>query len=180
GEAVGRPIRLIDHEGAGAIVAARDWDVAFIAVDPVRATTIHFTESYLTIEATYAVATNAPFESVAEVDREGVRIASSQGGAYDLELRRTLRFATLESLVGPAASSAAFAAGGYDALAGIRPVLDGFVAEHQGFRVLADSFHIVRQAVATHADRPAAAALLDRFVGQGLSDGSFAKAVAAR
>lgn len=182
GETVDRPVRLIDHESAGAIVGAGagDWDVTFLAVDPARAATIHFTAPYLTIEATYAVALDAAFDSVADVDREGVRIASSRGGAYDLELQRTLRYAALLSHAGPAASFAAFATGGHDAVAGIRPALDAFVADNPGFRVLADSFHIVRQAMATHADRPAAAALLDRFVAQGLADGSIDTALAER
>jgi polar amino acid transport system substrate-binding protein len=71
------------------------WDVAFLAVDPVRAADIAFTAPYVLIEGTYMVPQASPLKTIADVDREGVRIAVGRGSAYDLFLARTIKKAEL-------------------------------------------------------------------------------------
>lgn len=50
---------------------------------------------YVVLKSTYLVRDASPFQTVLDLDREGVRIAVGQGGIYDLHLTRTLRHAGL-------------------------------------------------------------------------------------
>jgi polar amino acid transport system substrate-binding protein len=175
GDFAGHPVELVRFASAGSVVEAQAedaWDIAFLAVDPKRAEQLHFTEPYLTIEASYAVAADSGFASVDDVDRHGVRIASSRGAAYDLHLERTLRHAERVVFPSPAASQQAFAGGGLDALAGVRLALQRFAAVCDGVRILPDSFATIAQAMATPVGRRETAALLDAFVARAIATGS--------
>ena len=91
-------VEFIGYDNAGlAADAAREraWDVAFIGAEPARAGEITFTPAYVEIEATYVVPAGSPIRSIDDVDREGVRIATTARAAYTLYLQRTLRHATL-------------------------------------------------------------------------------------
>ena len=67
------------------------WDLAFLAVDPLRADVTTFTHPYVVIEGTYIVPEDSPLRSIADVDRAGVRVAVGRGSAYDLFLARELK-----------------------------------------------------------------------------------------
>lgn len=163
---LGVSIELIPHGSAGEIVAAvgKDvWDIAFLAVDPKRAATFHFSPPYLQIEATYAVHRDSPIQSVEDVDRSDVRIASSAGAAYDLQLERCLREATRQPFSNPKESYQAFRDGGFDAVAGIRQSLQATLSG-PSFRILTESFHTIDHAIALDASRTRAAKLVDTFM----------------
>ena len=51
------------------------WDIAFVAIEPVRAAEIDFTAPYVLIEGTYMVPKDSPLKVIADVDQPGVRIA---------------------------------------------------------------------------------------------------------
>jgi polar amino acid transport system substrate-binding protein len=95
---LGVPIRYAVYDTAGKMAdAAKEgaWDVAFLAVDPARATDIGFSAPYVLIEGTYLVRGDSPFRSVDDVDREGVRIAVADKSAYHLFLMRHVQRAGL-------------------------------------------------------------------------------------
>jgi polar amino acid transport system substrate-binding protein len=155
------------------------WDICFLAIDPVRAAGIDFTAPYVIIEGTYAVPSNAPFQSAAEVDREGVRIAAGQGSAYDLYLTRSLRHAEL--VRGPSSQDALdmFLTDKLDAAAGVRQPLVAFAAAHSGIRVLPDRFMLIEQAMGMLKGRDAGARYLRSFVEEMKTSGFVAKALEA-
>ena len=103
-------------------------DVAFLAVEPARATEIDFTAPYVLIEATYMVRNDSPLKSVADVDRPGVRVAVGRGSAYDLYLTRTLKNATIvrASTGGGRAMIDLFLADKLEAVAGVRQQLAAY------------------------------------------------------
>ncbi len=164
---LGLPVKFLTYDTAGKMADAVKegaWDVAFLAVDPARATDIDFTAPYVHIEGTYLVRADSPLRSVAELDREGGRIAVGHKTAYDLYLTREIKRATLER--GPSSGAAIdlFIAQGLDAAAGVRQPLEKYAASHHGLRVLADSFMTIRQASGVPKGRPAAAAWLAAFI----------------
>ena len=166
---LGRPLELLRYGSAGAVVEAagtRAWDLAFLAVDPTRAQTLHFSPPYMVIEATYAVPLDSSIGSPGDVDRTGVRIASSKGAAYHLHLQRILKHARLFACETPPESFALLADGRADCAAGVRAALDRFFAGRPGFRILAENLVTVEQAVVTHRGRIAGAEFLDRFVAE--------------
>jgi polar amino acid transport system substrate-binding protein len=71
------------------------WDIAFVAIEPVRAAEIDFTAPYVIIEGAYMVPADSPLKQIADVDRPGVRIAVGLNSAYDLYLTRTIKNATI-------------------------------------------------------------------------------------
>ncbi|MBP6816088.1 MAG: transporter substrate-binding domain-containing protein, partial [Burkholderiaceae bacterium] len=75
---LGVPLRLVPYKSPGELADAAGtgaWDIGLIGAEPARAEKIAFTPAYVEIEATYLVPAGSPLQSVAEVDRTGVRIA---------------------------------------------------------------------------------------------------------
>lgn len=155
---LGVQARFTCHEAAASVMAAAAddaWDLAFLAVDPARADRIAFSAPYVEIEGTYLLREASPARTVADLDREGVRIAVGRGAAYDLYLSRELRHAQIERAATSAAAIELFDQQQLDAAAGVRQPLQAWAQAHPGHRVLADRFTAIQQAVAAPASRPA-------------------------
>jgi polar amino acid transport system substrate-binding protein len=142
------------------------WDVAFIAIEPVRAAEIEFTAPYVIIEGTYMVPLNSPLKTVTDVDRPGVRIAVGRGAAYDLYLTRTLKDATLVRAEGGGGSALieAFVTEKLEAAAGVRQALEAYAKTHPEVMVMQDKFMEIRQAMGAPKGRTAGAKYLSAFV----------------
>jgi polar amino acid transport system substrate-binding protein len=159
------PGELADAAGGGV------WDIGLIAVEPARAEQIAFTAAYVEIEATYLVAEDAPFQSVEDVDRAGVRIAVAARTAYDLYLSRNLKRAELVRAKGAAAAFDLFTGQKLDALAALRPALISEAGKAAGARILEGRFTAVRQAIGTRPENEAGAAFLADFVEEAKAGG---------
>ncbi len=88
------PLDLIPYDAAGRVFEAikrKEWDIAFLAIDPVRAAEIEFTAPYVTIEGSFIVRAGSKFTALADIDRAGVKISLARGSGYDLYLSRTRR-----------------------------------------------------------------------------------------
>jgi polar amino acid transport system substrate-binding protein len=166
------PAKLGDAAASGA------WDVAFLGAEPARASSIDFTPAYVEIEATYLVPAGSPIETIADVDRKGVRISVSARSAYDLYLSRTIREAELVRSDGIDASYDRFVGEKLEALSGLRPRLEKDVARLPGARVLDGRFTAIQQAIGTPKGRPAGAAYLRVFVEDAKRSGLVAAAIA--
>lgn len=167
------PSLLADAAESGA------WDVGNIGAEPARAQTIAFTAAYCEIEATYVVPPGSPITSVEEVDRPGVRIASAAGSAYGLWLDRNITQAEVVNTDGLDGSWNAFADGGLEALAGLRPRLITDVEKMPGARILDGRFTAVQQAMGTPRDRdPAGIEYLVEFVEAAKASGLVAELIA--
>jgi polar amino acid transport system substrate-binding protein len=163
----GLSLEMVTYEAAGRMAdGARrgEWDVAFLATDPDRATEIAFTPPYLEMDTTYLVPAASPISAVEDVDRDGMRIAVSAKSAYDLILSRDIKNARIVRAPGPDASEKLFFAENLDALAGVKPLLLEIAEHHPGTRVLRGRFGVVQQAVGTPKGRDAAAQYLAHFV----------------
>ncbi len=154
GARLGVPVDLICYDAAResfeAMVRGRA-DICFLAIEPARAAEVAFTAPYVVIEGVYVVREDSGFTTLADVDREHVRIGVNEGSAYDLFLSRTLRHATV---VRAPDGIGAFREHGLEAGAGIRQVVSDFAARTPGFRVIDERFMQIRQAVGvtrTHA-----------------------------
>lgn len=151
GRLLGVPVDLLVYDSAGVVVSRLDedrWDIAFMAIDPARTGQIAFTAPYVFIDGTYLVRDDAPYKSVADLDRMGVRIAVGQGAAYDLYLTRALTQATLVRSPTSVTAIEQFARDGVEAVAGVRQALVNAQKTLSGYLVLPDSFTRIEQAVA--------------------------------
>jgi polar amino acid transport system substrate-binding protein len=178
---LGVPIELVPFDAAGktfeAIKAGRI-DLAFLAVEPVRAAEIDFTAPYVLIEGTYMVPKDSPLKEIADVDRAGVRIAVATGSAYDLYLSRTVKHATLvRAPSGPEAFDM-FVRDKLDAAGGVRQPLVAFAKENPQYRVMAGRFMAIQQAMGLPKGRGEAAVnYLKAFVEEMKASGFVADAL---
>lgn len=177
---LGLPIRFVLFPRPAALAdAATDgvWDIGLIGAEPARAETIAFTGAYAEIEAAYLVPEGSPLGQIADVDQPGVRIAVAAGSAYGLWLERNIRRATLVPAPSPAEAEALFAAGGLDALAGLRDGLRASLDRLPGARILPGRFMTVQQAVGTQKGKRAGAAFLSSFVEEAKASGLIARLI---
>ena len=167
GRRLGVPVEFIKYEQAGKLAdAVKDGkcDVGFLGAEPQRANEIAFTTAYLEIPVTFLVPAGSPIRSIADVDREGVRIAVADRSAYDLFLSRNLKKAQLVRAQGIDGSCQLFVDKKLDALAGLKPRLVSDAEKLPGSRILDGQVTGVQQAVGTPKARSAAAAYLSEFV----------------
>ena len=166
GRRAGVPVELVTYSTAGSLAEAVKtgaWDVAFLGAEPERANEMTFTAAYLEIEATYLVPAGSPLRTIADVDREGVRIAVSAKSAYDLFLSRTLQRARLMRAQGIDASFELFVADKLEVLAGLKPRLLADAEKLPGSRVLDGRFTAIQQAIGIPRGRDAGAKYLREF-----------------
>lgn len=171
---LGAQLETVIYDGAGKVfndAGADVWDVAFLAIDATRAERISFTRPYHVIEATYAVRAGSDLQSAGEVDRDGLRILTSTGSAYDMYLSANLARASLEHSGTPTESFAEFRDGRCDAVAGVRASLERFFEGDASVRILPGRLTSVEQAmVVPGKDNPLIVAL-DVFVAEAIEDG---------
>jgi polar amino acid transport system substrate-binding protein len=164
---LGVPLQRVLFDAAGKVfqvIQSNAWDVAFLALDPARATEILFTAPYVIIEGTYLVRDASPFHAVEDFDRPGVRIAVGKGAAYDLFLTRKLKHAELVRSETSAGAMDLFLDSGLEAAAGVKQPLIEFARMHSGLRVIDGRFTSIEQALGTPKGRPAAREFLQSFI----------------
>src|SRR6188474_3982694 len=79
---LGVPVALTCFDAAGKAfeaMKAGKVDIVFLAIEPVRAAEIAFTAPYVIIEGVYLVPKDSPLKTLADVDREGIRIGVNKG-----------------------------------------------------------------------------------------------------
>jgi len=180
GRRLGVPVELVPFSTAGRLadaVKAGAWDVAFLANEPVRASEIAFSAAYLEIEAGYLVPAGSPIRSIADVDRDGVRVAVNQKSAYDLFLTRSLQSAKLVRAPTIDASYDLFVKDKLDALAGLKPRLVMDAEKLPGSRVLEGRFLAVQQSIGTPQGRPSGAKYLREYAEDVKASGFVARAI---
>jgi len=144
---LGVPVDFVLYPTPGDVADATEsgaWDVAILAIEPARAQTIAFSPAMTEIAATYVVHKDSDLQTVAQVDRPGVRIAAPAKAGYELyEL---------------------FNQHGADALAGLTPVLLKSMGKIPDGRLLDGQFMTVNHGLGTPRERHAASEYLKAFV----------------
>jgi polar amino acid transport system substrate-binding protein len=180
GKRLGVPVEFVKFAQAGQLAdGVRDGkcDVGFLGAEPQRAAEIAFTQAYLEIPVTFLVPAGSPIRSIADVDREGVRIAVSARSAYDLFLSRTLKHAKLVRAEGIDASYGLFAKEKLEVLAGLKPRLVSDAEKLPGARVLEGQVTGVQQALGVPRSRESAARFTREFIEEAKRSGLVAKII---
>ena len=180
GKRLGVPLEFVLFDAAGKVFEAlqsKAWDVAFLALDPVRAAEILFTAPYVLIEGTYMVRDASRFRAIDDFDQPGVRIAVGKGAAYDLFLTRTLKHAELVRHDTSVGAMELFIDAGLDAAAGVRQPLVEFARTHKGLRVIDGRFTSIEQAMGTPKGRPTGREFLQSFIEEMKRSGFVASAL---
>ena len=161
------PIELVVFNSAGNVVEAvkaRQVDLAFVAIDPVRAADTDYTAPYVIIEGAYLVRAASPLQRNEDVDRAGTRVVVGRGSAYDLYLTRELKAATLVRAPTSPAVTDMFLAQQLEVAAGVRQQLEADARRVDGVRLLPGRFMVIEQAMGVPKGRLAAQAWLSGFI----------------
>lgn len=175
------PVQLVTFASAGRVVdavKAREVDLAYVAIDPVRATDMEYTAPYVIIEGAYLVRQSSPITSNAQVDSPGIRVAVGLGSAYDLYLTRELKAATLVKAPTSPAVTDLFLAQNLDVAAGVRQQLQADARRVPGLRLLDGRFMVIQQAMGVPKGRTLAQGWLSGFIEEMKASGFVAAALA--
>ncbi len=160
-------IEFIEYEAAGKVVEVSQndaWDIAFLAIDPLRAQTILFTHPYVTIEGAYLVRKNSTLKHACEVDKNGIQIVVGQNAAYDLYLTRNLKEAEILRASTTTLAPSFFLEQNIDVLAGIKGPLLELANENKNLRVLEGVFMEIKQAMALPLKSHEVKHIVDEFI----------------
>jgi len=160
-------VTFVPFDAAGKVFAALAegaWDVAFLAIDPQRATRIDYTAPYVIIEGSYMVRVDSPLRAIEDFDRPDIRIAVGQGSAYDLYLTRTIKHARLVRAPTGNEAMALFVRDQLEAVAGVKSPLQRHAREHPGLRVIDGRFMAIEQAVAVPKGHGAALTYIEHLL----------------
>ena len=178
----GLPFEFVLYDAAGKVVEAlksNAWDVAFMAIEPERATELEFTEPYVIVDGTYMVTLGSPLKAIADFEKPGIRIALARGSVCHLYLRRTTKHANLLLARTGGDAIAMFIVDNLDAVANLRQPLVRYVAENPGYRVVDGCFMDIRLAVAVPKGRVQAIYYLDTLIEELKASGFVADALEA-
>jgi polar amino acid transport system substrate-binding protein len=167
GRRLGVPVQLVPFEAAGRVVdavKAGAWDVAFVAIDPLRGNDIDYSAGYVVIEGAYVVRQDSPIRSNAEVDRPGIRVAAGRGSAYDLYLSRELKNAKIVHSTTSQNVVETFLSQNLEVAAGVKQQVEADVRRIPGLRLLDGRFMVINQAMGIPKGREAGLAYLRGFV----------------
>jgi polar amino acid transport system substrate-binding protein len=176
---VGVPVKLIPYDAAGKIsgdAKSGVWDIAYLAIDPARATEIDFTAAHSELEGTYLVPAGSPIQKIEDVDRDGVRIAVTARSAYDLFLSRALKHAQIVRAGSTPESFTLMTDQKLDAAAGVKTTLVAQAPHMPGSRVLSGHFMTIPQAAGIPTGRPVAARYVREFIEEMKASGFIAAA----
>lgn len=164
---LGVPIELVLFNSAGNVVEAvkaKQVDLAFVAIDPVRAADMEYTAPYVVIEGSYLVRNDSPLRRNEDVDRAGTRVVVGRGSAYDLFLTREIKAATLVRAPTSPAVTDMFLAEKLDVAAGVKQQLEMDAQRVGGVRLLPGRFMVIEQAMGVPKGRTAAQAWLSGYI----------------
>jgi polar amino acid transport system substrate-binding protein len=176
----GLPVEYVKFDAAGKLfdaVKAGQCDVGFLGAEPQRAAEVEFSPAYLELPVTFLVPGGSPIRSIADIDREGVRVSVSERSAYDLFLSRNLKRARIVRTPGIPASFDTFVREKLDALAGLKPKLVEEQARLPGSRILEGEVTSVQQAIGAPKGRAQAARFLREFAEDVKRSGFIARAI---
>jgi len=177
---LGVPVELVLFNSAGNVVEAvkaKTVDLAFVAIDPVRAADMDYTAPYVIIEGAYLVRNASPLQRNEQVDQAGQRVAVGRGSAYDLHLSRALKAATLVRAPTSPEVTDLFLAQNLEVAAGVKQQLEADARRVGGVRLLPGRFMVIEQAMGVPKGRSAAQAWLSAFIEEMKASGFVAQAL---
>lgn len=177
------PLELVGFDFSGKLTDALNagaLDIGGIAggAGSGREGTLDFTAGYVQIETTYMVAPSSKIQSIAEVDREGVRVGVADKSAFQPFLARTLKNAKLSTGPGNPTAFELLRSGQVEVLAGLRHQLMEVAPKLPGSRILDGRFLVVEQTLAIPKNRDTGIRYVREFIEEAKASGFIARSLA--
>ena len=180
GRRVDVPVAVVAYDTIAKLVEGLKvaaWDVAFLAIDPERVGEISFTAAVIEVEGTCLVPPGSPLHTVADVDREGVRVSVQANSALELFLSRSLKSAELVRTRGPEEAFKMLIEGRVESYAGLRQTLVRNAEKFPGSRVLDGRLMAIEQALGIPKGRDTGAKYLCEFIEDVKASGLLAQVI---
>jgi len=176
------PLDLQLYDNSGEVtdaVAAGACDVGFMPQDAARAARVAFGPAYTTIESTYLVPAGSRLQSIAEVDRAGMRIVAIANTTTMRSARRAAPNAAVREVPSVEEMVALARAGEGDAFALSKDSFATLLPKLPGARVLPGNFQQTGIGVAVPPGRPRALATVTVLLAEAKRAGAVRQALDA-
>ena len=133
---LGVPVEYVVFANSGEIVSAANdgkWDVTFVPVDDTRKKIVDFSPAYQTFERAFLVRAGSPIQTIAEVDRPGVRVIGVDNTTTARSASEFLKNTKVQTVKTVEELQEQIRGGKADAVALSRESLTGFAAARAGF-----------------------------------------------
>jgi polar amino acid transport system substrate-binding protein len=173
------PVEYVAYPNSGTITDTGDfgeWDVTFLPADEERRKKIQFGPAYHLLQSTYLVPAGSKIQTLAEVDRPGVRVIGIENTATIRAAIRSLKHTSPVAMKTPDEAFDTMRSGGADALALSRESLQGMAAKLPGSRILDGGFLDSVTAIAVPKNKPDALAYVSEFIEEAKASGAVRRA----
>jgi polar amino acid transport system substrate-binding protein len=167
GKALNVPVEYVLFPNSGLATdatASGAVDVSFMPVDEERKKRLAFGPNYVLIESTYMTTAASGAQTVAEVDRAGMRVIGIANTTTIRAAARTLKNTTISPVTSVDDAVAALREGKADAFALSRDSLPVYVKQIPGSRIVDGGFQATGIAIAVGPNKPAALAAITDFM----------------
>jgi polar amino acid transport system substrate-binding protein len=171
---LGVPVQWVPYPNSGALtdgVASGAWDVAFLPVDNERRQKVDFGPPHIVLQSTFLVPPGSSIQSLAEVDRPGLRIVGVENTATTRAAAASLKNVGMTNVKSAAELTELLRTGKVDAIALSRESLNQIAEKLPGARVLPGAFMSSFVAVAVPKNKPAALAYVSAFAEEAKATG---------
>jgi polar amino acid transport system substrate-binding protein len=127
-------------------------------------------------ESTYLVRSGSDIKTIADVDRDGIRVGAIAGTSTSRTVAKSLKHATLTTFPKPDSAAALLAQGQLDALAMGSDALIDLARGLPGARVLNEPVQSTGVVVTVPKNRPTARDWAARFIEEAKADGTVRRA----
>ena len=161
-----------------AAVAKGEAEIGFVAYEATRLGSVDFSQVYMLVRQSFLVPADSPIQSIADIDRAGLKIAGTVSDSITLCMKRILKQATLVELPSdPAEVTKALGARTIDAFGASRQRLTALMKANPGTRILPDDLFSVPQNIVVPKDRPAALAAVNALIDDARASGLLQRAI---
>lgn len=180
GERIGVPGVPVEHPNpADALVSVISGacDAAIIGIEAERATKLDYTPPLVEADYTLLAPAGSPYQSLADADRAGIRIAAVRHHASTIALAKIIKQATLVDADTPADTFAIFQSGKADLFASLREVLCHHAERLPGARLFKGRYGFNPIGMAVAKGQAARLAYLRAFVEDAKASGLVQRAI---
>jgi len=177
---LGVPVVFVPYENSGALTDAVEsgaWDVAFLPVDAQRKKQVNFGSAHIVLQSTWLVAPGSRIATLADVDKDGVRVAGVENTATARAATASLKTVKMTLAKNADELFELLKTGKADAIALSRESLTQLSTKLPGSRVLDEAYFRSFIAVAVPKGKPAGLAYASAFVDAAITSGSVRRAL---
>jgi polar amino acid transport system substrate-binding protein len=152
-------------------------DVVIVGIEPSRAAEVDFSPPVIQFDYTYLVPAGSAIDSIADVDRPGIRIAVVRNHASTFALSRIVKHGELVAADMPDAAFDLLRAGDVHAFAAPREALLDYSVKLPGSRVLTDAYGVNVVGLAVRKGQDGRLAYVSEFIEEAKASGLIQRAI---